>query len=304
VRCLVRSTSSRAELDELGAELCVGDLQDPPSLVRPVEGADFVVHLASLLKVPWKEEFRTVNVGGTAALLGAIAARTSPPITIVVSSLAAAGPSDRPRLEAEEAKPISIYGRVKLESERAAAVHAPKVPVTIVRPPMVFGEGDRYGLALFRSNARGIHLVPSLREHRLSLVHAADLADALVGAAERGERLQSSEPRDRGVYYVAAAEQPLYRELGPLVARACGFAPPRVVRLPSVLSMIAAGISELGGRISDRPTFLTLDKWRDATGGSWICDASKAREQIGFAPRPLDERLAETAAWYRTRGWL
>lgn len=302
VRCLVRKSSDRARLEELGVELCYGDLTDQESLERAVFGTDFVVHLASLLKVPWKREFERVNVGGTDAVVKAAARQSDPPVVVVVSSLAAAGPSDRPRVETDVPAPISIYGRVKLASERAAVAYASRVPITIVRPPMVFGEGDRFGLGLFRTTARGIHLVPSLKQHRISLVHAADLADALVQAAERGERVEEGSV-DRGVYYVAADEKPTYAELGRRVGSACGKRV-RVVRLPSLLTAGAAAISELRGRVVDRPTILNLDKWREATAGSWTCEAAKARAQLEFAPRPLDERLTATAAWYRARAWL
>ena len=78
MRCLVRPTSDRASLPDV--ELCFGDLQDPASLARAVGGVDFVVHLASLLKVPWKAEFERINVGGTEALFDAIAARPDPPV--------------------------------------------------------------------------------------------------------------------------------------------------------------------------------------------------------------------------------
>jgi nucleoside-diphosphate-sugar epimerase len=304
--CLARSGSSTADLDPR-CRVAVGDIMDPPSLEAPVRGADVVFHLASLLKVPWKPAFMHVNVEGTRAVATAVARRTSPPPLIVVSSLAAAGPSSVARTEDMPPRPISIYGRVKLASERAAVEHAARAPISIVRPPMVYGPDDRYGLMLFRSAVRGLHAVPTLAEHRLSLVYAIDLADLLVAIGERGERiteLDPSSPRGAGVYHAAHDETPTYAELGRLVASAAGAPPPFVLRLPSFVSGAAALAGELAGRARDRPSFLNLDKWREAMAGSWICDATKAKRGLGFAPTTARDGLAATAAWYRSRGWL
>ena len=64
-RCLVRETSNRAPLEPYSSDFAVGDMGRPETLGAAVEGCDGVIHLASLLKVPWKPEFLTVNAGGT-----------------------------------------------------------------------------------------------------------------------------------------------------------------------------------------------------------------------------------------------
>jgi nucleoside-diphosphate-sugar epimerase len=304
VACLVRSRSKTNS--NKNVRLLEGDLTDAPSLERALENAQAVIHLASLLKVPWKPEFRTVNIGGTEALASAAANKTTPPTLIVVSSLAAAGPTnkDKPKTERDPAEPISLYGKMKLDCERAAAKYFTKIPITIIRPPMVFGEHDRYGFELFRTVARGIHFLPTRKFHHVSLVHAADLAEALCNSIERGTRLKSELQDDQGLYYVAADERPSYAQLGLMVAQACGTKPPRILRFPELLSRGVAAISEVAARLRDTPTIMNLDKWREATAGSWICDASRAKSELGFAPCPIGQRLAQTAAWYREQGWL
>lgn len=308
VVALVRPSSPRPALEAVGVgRWALGDLAEPASLARAVEGVDAVIHLASLLKVPWKPEFRTVNIGGTAALAEACAAAPRPPVLVVVSSLAAGGPvrGERARTEPDGAQPVSAYGRMKLACEQAARAHAARVPVTIVRPPMVIGEGDRWALGLFQSARRGLHVVPSRRPSRVCLIHAADLAPALVRAAERGARVPAqADAADTGVYYAAAEDRPLYGELGAWVAEAMGVAPPRVLQIPAAASWVAAAASELVARLRDRQTILNLDKWREATAGSWLCDAARARAELGLACAPTAARLAETAAAYRAAGWL
>ena len=304
VVALARPSSDRRAIEALGARVVIGDLGDRSSLRAAVADADCVIHLASLLKVPWKPEFRSLNIGGTAALAEACAARETPPALVVVSSLAAGGPSpaDAPRTEDVEAAPVSQYGRMKLDSERAAVALAARLPITVVRPPMVLGDGDRWALGLFRSAARGVHVTPTWREHRVSLIHAADLAPLLVAAAERGERVAPGV--GRGVYYAAAEDRPTYAELGRWIAEAMGLPPPRVVRVPAAISAIAAAGSHLWARLRDRPTILNLDKWREARAGSWICDAAKARRELGLTCAPTRTRLAETAEAYRAAGWI
>lgn len=305
VTALVRPRSDRRALEALGARFAAGDLAEPMSLAPALDGVDAVIHLASLLKVPWKPEFRTVNIGGTAALAAACAARPQPPTLVVVSSLAAGGPSDpeRPRREADGSAPVSAYGRMKRECEQVALAHAGQVPITVVRPPMVIGEGDRWALGLFTSARRGVHVVPSWKPSRVSLIHAADLAPVLVRAATEGARATPTD-HERGLYYAAADERPFYAELGQWVAAAMGVRPPRIVRLPGLVTGIAAAASELVARIRDRPTILNLDKWREATAGSWICDAARARAELRLDCAPTAVRLAETAAAYREVGWL
>lgn len=295
VDALVRGSSSRAGLD--GARPVLGDILDPASLAQAMAEVEVVFHLASLLKMPWAPAFRTVNTEGTRNLAQAVAARTSPPVLVVVSSLAAAGPSppDDPRDEGRPPRPVSIYGRVKLDAEEAALVDA---PISIVRPPMVFGEGDRSVFPIFRTTRRGFHLVPTFADHRVSLIHATDLAHALLQVGLHGQRRPrgTSDP-GLGVYYAADRAQPTYAELGRWIGRAQGREQVRLLRLPGPLTATVAAISEGLGRLRDRPTFLNRDKWREASAGSWICRAAKL-EALGWGPAPLEDRLTATARSY------
>ncbi len=308
--CLVRPGSDRRVLDTLGMRYAIGDITDAASLIAAVHEVDIVIHAAAMLKAPWRPAFASANIGGTGALAAACAAQRKPPTLVVVSSLAAAGPAttDAPRNETQAATPISIYGRVKRDAEAAAATHASAVPITLVRPPMVFGEGDRSALTLFRNAHAGWHLVPGRDHHRLSMIHASDLADLLLRVAHKGERLPAEgvAPRQpgQGLYYASAGETPTISELGALIAEAQARPAPRVVRVPLALLRLIAGIGELKGRYTDTPQLMNLDKARELTAGPWLCSARKARDTLGFAPPPLLLRLQQTAAWYQQQGLL
>lgn len=306
--CLLRATADRSGLEALGARCVVGDMTDAASLAPALQGVDGVIHAAAMLKAPWRPDFASANVDGTAHLAAACAARPSPPALVVVSSLAAAGPAPgtAPRDEDQPTAPISLYGRVKRDAERAAAAHAADVPITIVRPPMVFGEHDRSALTLFRSARAGWHFVPGGSRHRVSMIHVDDLADLLHRALLRGERLPAGDgdARGHGCYYVSADETPTLPEFGTLLAAAQDRPPPRLVPVPLAVLRVAATFGELKGRITDRPQLMNLDKARELSAGPWLCSADKAKRMLGFAPPPLAARLRQTAAGYLEQGWL
>ncbi|HEY0914601.1 MAG TPA: NAD-dependent epimerase/dehydratase family protein [Solimonas sp.] len=304
--CLVRPGSDRRALLARGVQLASGDMRDAASLSVALQGVDGVIHAAAMLKAPWRRDFEEANVGGTRNLARACAARTSPPPLVIVSSLAAAGPApdETPRTEAWPALPVSLYGRVKRDAERAAAALAAELPVTIVRPPMVFGEGDRSALTLFRHAQSGWHLVPGRVDHVASMIHAADLAALLHAALLRGERLAPGGGDGPGCYYAAADETPRLSEIGRLIAEALDRPPPRVLRTPLSLLWLVAALGELRGRLSDMPQLMNLDKARELSSGPWQCSAQKARRELGFVPLALPLRLRQTARWYREQGWL
>lgn len=146
VSCLVRATSHIDALRSAGAQWVIGDVTDWESVRQALamSQAKIVFHLAGLTKALRKDDFQQVNADGTDAVAAACADCADKPVLVVVSSLAAAGPctAGRPRIESDVPAPVSAYGRSKLAGELAAAGYAGGVPISIVRPPMVFGTGD------------------------------------------------------------------------------------------------------------------------------------------------------------------
>ena len=310
VSCLVRATSRIDELRSAGAQLVTGDVTDPAVIGRALalSQARIVFHLAGLLKALRTDDFLRVNAGGVESIAAACAGCADEPVLVVVSSLAAAGPCTvgKPRVESDASMPVSAYGCSKLAGEQAAARYAGVAPISIVRPPIVFGAGDRGTLEMFRPIARwGIHAVPGRGERRFSLIHVADLVEGLLLAAEKGERLQPNGSPGQGIYDMAADDYPTYAELGQSIAIALGKKRAAVVHLPGPLVKLAGLCGDAMGRIRRRPGWVNSDKMTEALAGSWMCSSVKARTQLGWSPAAaLAERLYETAQWYRGAGWL
>jgi len=189
VTCLVRKTSDTGRLEPLGVSCISGDVTDAQGLAGAVAGHEVVFHPAGLVKVLRRDQFMRVNADGVRNLAAACAARDAPPVLVIVSSLAAAGPAPPGclRTETDTLGPVSNYGRSKRAGELVAEQYGGRLPITVVRPPIVFGEGDPACLEMFQTVKRWrLHFAPTLVPQPCSFIHAADLAGLLILAAQRG----------------------------------------------------------------------------------------------------------------------
>jgi nucleoside-diphosphate-sugar epimerase len=296
VSALVRSASRAAGLPALGCRLVEGTLEDEAALERLVEGADVVFHVAGRVAARSEEEFREANRDGAARVARA-AARARVSRLVHVSSLAVTGPAERgrPRTEVSGTAPLTAYGRSKEAGE--GAVRDSGASFTILRPAAVYGPRDRAFLPLFRGARHGV--VPLLGDggQELSLLHAEDLASALVAAALA--------PATLGRTYHAAHPVPTtQRDLAAAIGRAVGRRV-RAVTLPAplvrALLTLAGSVVRAGGGVP----FLDGDKARELLAPAWTCSSAALVQDAGWAARiPLEEGLAGTARAYRAAGWL
>ncbi|QDT70343.1 dTDP-6-deoxy-L-talose 4-dehydrogenase (NAD(P)(+)) [Planctomycetes bacterium MalM25] len=312
VACLVRPSSRTERLDAFGVGRVVGALDDAEALAESLRAAgpfDTVYHLAGLTHATRLEDFLAVNADGVEHLGRALAAIAPSPTLVLVSSLAAAGPSPpgEPHTESTPPAPISNYGRSKLAGEEAARRYADQLSLSILRPPAVFGPGDRDGLMLFQSLRRfPLHLVPQMKGLPLSLIYVDDLVEALITVGDRGERVVPGAANDdpRGVYYVADPEASSYAQMGRYVGAALGKKVFVLCRRKYPFLPLAWG-GDLWGKIRGKAPLFGMDKLREASASGWVCDPGKIREGLGWSPaKPLAERYQETGDWYREAGWL
>ncbi|HEU4413129.1 MAG TPA: NAD(P)-dependent oxidoreductase [Polyangiaceae bacterium] len=301
VRALVGPASNVDFLQTLpGLEFVTGSVDDPASLPEAVAGVDGVVHAEGRLVGRSAVDLFRANVAGTENLLAAVR-QYAPAIErfVLVSSLAAAAPSadGSPVPDDVEPRPVTDYGRSKLAAERAARSYAGRLPVTILRPPMVYGPRDREALPLFAAAARRV--LPSLGDPdgKLSVLYGPDCARACVLALR-------AEVPSGSAYFVTDGHAYTRRELVSGLERAVGKRALVSFPLPAPVARAAALASEAYGRLSGRPVALDRRRLADLLA-QWVCDGSGAERALSFRPE-VDwlEGARRTARWYRENGWL
>lgn len=307
VRALVRRAPPE-ELTALGAEIVTGDLNNQVALEQATAGVDYVIHLAGLVAAPKKEDLTAANETGTRNIARAAAGQTKPPVFVYVSSIAAGGPAraGEIRTEDEPAAPVSDYGRSKQAGEAAAVQFADRMPLTIVRPGIVFGPRNRAILPILKTiQWVRFHPAPTLRSPPLSFIHVDDLNEIILRAAERGARIDPKQgATGPGVYYAVAPEYLDYSQWGKTLRMFIRrpFAP--TIPLPYI-SLVAAAVNEQLARLRGAVDQFNLDKIREASAPSWACSPERVRRELDFTPpRTLNERFAELVDWYRREGWV
>jgi len=298
LRLLVRDPGRLEE--DLGrnsaVEIVAGSLEMPPAGLG--FGVDAVVHVAGLVDARRTRDYHRVNVEGSRRLASRVAEEAPELPWVQVSSLAATGPAD-PARDDDPPRPVSRYGASKLAGERAVA-EAGFPQRAVVRPPAVYGPGDRAFLPFFRDVARGRPvLLPRGGPARLSFVHVGDLARALIAVLEA-----PPEQVEGRVFHAAGPEQPSLDEFLALVGEVVGRRP-RALRLPSLLGWAAAACALPLRLATGKPAYLSLDKMRELTAPAWCCDAAGLRRQTDWEPGfSLPAGLADTAQSYRAAGFL
>lgn len=298
VTALVRSPTRAAALAARGVRLVPGDLHSTEAMQAAAGGQDVVYHVAALVGARTEADFLRANREGTANLVAAVEARAPTSRFVLVSSLAAAGPSARgvPLDAGAPAAPVTMYGRSKLASE--AVVRGSRLAWTIARPPAVYGPRDRDNfLALFRLARYGVCPIFGDGTQELSLVYVTDLAAGLRRAA-------ASPGAVGGTFFVNHPEVvtsgQILREIGGLYGRRV-----RLVPLPRPVASAALGIAGGVAGLLDRKTILHRDKTHEFYQAAWTGDPGPLIRETGWRPEfDMATGLRAALAWYREQGWL
>ena len=296
VTALARSPAKAAALTAQGVRVVAGDLHDISALERAAEGQEIIYHVAGVVAARNEGEFLRANRDGTRNALAA-AERAGTSRFILVSSLAAAGPSQRgaPLSGQETPRPVTAYGRSKLAGEQM--VKGSHLRWSIVRPPIVYGPRDREILKVFRLARLRIAPVFGGGAQELSAVHAADLADALVAVG-------GSAAAVRGIYTACHPEVFTTAEFGSAVGAAMGHSV-ATVRIPRGLGRTVLSLIEMAARLTGQATILTADKANEFFQPAWTGDPAPLTRDTGWsATYDLQRGLADTYRWYRQAGWL
>ncbi len=273
----VRALARRPQPPLPGVEWIAGDLAAPGALC---DGADAVIHIAGTINAPDRAAFDAGNVAGTASIVAA-AQRAGVRRFVHVSSLTAREPG------------LSDYGASKAAAEQIVA--ASGLDAAIIRPPGVYGPGDRETLPLFQMVARGFAVVPG--PGRGSWIAAGDLAAALLAVAGSDWR-GSAEIDDgqRGGYSHAE----LARAIGVALGRR-----PRLITLPTGVLRLGATVDTRLARATGRVPMLSHDRARYLAHPDWVAAPGAGLPPSLWQPATaLADGLAATVAWYRAHGLL
>ncbi len=297
VRCLLRRDTRAVE--GLAVERAAGDVRDPASLERAFAGASTVFHLAAVVSISGGRGglVEETNVAGARNV--ARAARACGVRRLVhCSSVHAFDQEDRGR-PIDEGSPRPgpghpAYDRSKAAGEAAVLEEAGAgLAVVVVNPTGVIGPFDfkpsRMGRVLLALERRRL---PGLVEGGFFWVDARDVAQALVAAESRGRG---------GEGYLVGAEWRSVRGVAELAAAVTGVPPPRLV-WPQPLARLAAPLVEAAALLGAEPLY-TRESLRALRANPRV-DVSKARRELGFAPRPLAETVRDTYAWFAAAGAL
>ena len=303
LRLLVRRGSSRGNLEGLDAELIEGDLRDPASLARAVQGCSHVAHVAAdyRLWVPDPAPMLAANVEGTRALL--LAARDAGVQRIVYCSSVAAlglpgggvpGTEDTP---VHESAVIGVYKRSKYLAEQAvrALARDEGVPAVIVNPSAPIGPRDikptpTGKMVLDAAAGR----MPAYVDTGLNVVHVDDVALGHVLALERGRVGQS---------YILGGEDLGMAAILAMIDDIMGRGPQRRVRLPhGALWPLAAGMEAVARRFGTEP--LVTREMLAMARKKMFFSSAKAQAELGYTARPPRQALADAIGWFRTEGRL
>lgn len=276
LRVLARSSSTRAGNLNPAAEHVDGSLADEHALARGVAGASAIINCAGTVRGRTLEDFIPANVDGVAALCAAVGRLSAPPAILHLSSLAAELPD------------LSNYARSKRDGERVLE-RFPDLNWTVIRPPAVYGPGDREMRGALAWARRGIIPVAGgSRSQRLSMLHVDDLVSAVlawlkVPAAHRQRTYSIHDGKTGGYDWNEFADAVMQNPAGKRL----------FIGLPTGLMDGVALMNEQLARISGRAIMLSRGKVRELTYPKWVADNTEFSQASGWKPQiPLAEGVS------------
>ena len=202
-----------------------------------------------------------------------------------------------PGTSKEPLGPQSQYGKSKAMAEEKALACQSQFPITILRPPSLYGPGDTRFLPLYKAVKRGLVTLPS-SQGKASFLHIDDMCHAVISAlSTRAETPQVFELDDGEIHEVAS--------LVGLIQGGLSVTTPRLIRVPHTMLWTVAICLEAVGSITGKATLLTRDKMKDLRNPHWVTDSTPFQNATGWKPQiSLENGVKETAAWYQEHEWL
>ena len=295
VTALARSPERTAALKDLGITIVPGDVTEPATLAGPMSKADAVFHLAAWYQLGVTDRIRMyqINVKGTENVMSA-AAEAEIPRVIYCSSVAVLGTHEPGVIPDETSKHpgnfSSVYEETKWQAhEVVREFAAEEVPIVTVMPAAVYGPGDVSVLGvMLRFYAKGWLLACPFMNAGVSWVRVEDVADGFIAAHDKGRV---------GEDYILGGDNATIRELLTRVAPLTGIRVPRIA-IGERLMRLSMPLSPIVGRILKQPSGIVKDGLESLTG-SIEFSSEKARRELGYAFRSVEEGIPEVVKWYQ-----
>ncbi|MBI9069975.1 MAG: NAD-dependent epimerase/dehydratase family protein [Melioribacteraceae bacterium] len=300
VRCIVRKTSSLKWLKDKPVKLYDCGLLDKEPLKEVLENADFLYHVAGVVKAKKPEGYTKGNVDTTRVLLETCL-DVNPKIkrVVIISSQTACGPSIGGHTCDEETlpHPITNYGRSKWQQEQLVAKYMDKLAITVCRPPAVYGQRDTDIFLVFQAFSRRIMTLIGFDKKKVSLINVKDLA--------RGIFLSSQSEKAKGeTYFITSSEFYDWYQVGAAMAKVMNKKAVKI-KIPHSVVYFLASLSQFFAMFKKEATIFNIEKARDMVQTHWTCNGEKAEKDFGFRQEiSLEEGIKQTVAWYKEQKWL
>lgn len=300
VRCITRKSSDLKWLKNKDVKIFDCGLYNKEALKEVICEADYIYHVAGVVKSKTKEGYFRGNVDTTRTLIEAtLESNSKLKRFLVVSSQTVTGPSldGKPVNEETECRPITTYGKSKLEEEKLVLSFKDKLPITICRAPAVYGERDTEIFIYFKTLSKGLTTTIGFNEKKLSLIHVQDLINGFYLAA-------TNEKSKGQIYFISSEEFYTWPQINNITSKIIG-KKPIVIKIPHFLVYTIAAVAQFAAMFSSKPATLNIEKAKDITQQYWICDTSKAVNELGYHQKiSIEEGVRRTVEWYKKMNWI
>lgn len=300
VKCILRKSSSKRWLENKPVEIIDTGLFDKDALKKVLKDANYLFHIAGVVKAKNEEDYFKGNVETTQNLLDTLC-EVNPKLkrVVIVSSQTACGPSLEGKAVTEVSKehPITTYGRSKYAQEQLAKKYMDKLPITIIRPPAIYGERDTEIYLFFKTYKQGLMGLIGFDKKQVSIIHVEDLVNGIYLAA-------TSQRSAGQTYFIGSEKYYNWEEIGEVCYKAFG-KKAFTIKIPHTIVYTVAGVAQFFALFSSKAATFNLEKARDFVQQAWTCDVTKAVKDLGYRQNiSLEDGMKRTIDWYKEMKWL
>ena len=300
VHGLVRESSSLKWLDTSKIHLHKVDLSQADFVVPALENFDYIFHCAGLTKAKSRSDYFQVNATACSNLYEQCKKRGNRIKGIIhLSSLAATGPSPQGSHvdESSPCKPVTFYGQSKFAGEEIALKYSGSLPVTVIRPPVVYGPREENFFTFIKLVQKGWALQVGDVGKKLSLVYVADLVRAMLKASCSFKQKDSS-------FFVTDSHVYTWKQIAKECAHIMNIQV-KTLKVPEALLTPVALFFELLAQFGSKPALFDRQRMIDIRQSSWSASPEYFYKVFEFQPQyDLNQGLTETINWYLQEGWL